>query len=81
MEVESTVDNVTVVDASLTVVLDIRHPLWDLGNKTRDNQRSRFVSDLVFFFFFLLFIIFIQMEKMRSKFTAGVKKEMKGWCL
>lgn len=33
MEAESSVDEVTVVEASLTVVLDIMHPPWDLQER------------------------------------------------
>lgn len=64
-------DDVTVVDASLTVVLDIRHPPWDLRTKPGTIKGLASSPNS-----FLLFNIF---EKMRSKFTAGVKKEMKGW--
>lgn len=39
MEAESAVDEVTVVEASLTVVLDIIHPPWDL-EKRRQQKRQ-----------------------------------------
>lgn len=41
MEAESTVDEVTVVEASLTVVLDIIHPPWDLEDTQQQGSRVR----------------------------------------
>lgn len=37
-------DEVTVVEASLTVVLDIIHPPWDLGERQKHERQGDFIG-------------------------------------